>query len=166
MRMNKNLLTIAITFFVVILSSCKKDVQVGGTAVQELAGDWYVRVYNQNGTLASPSYYTIHSYNTAANAATEMWFEDHFYDTKFKVPVSPSTLTFGGTAAIKNSDPEYEVEITLTNGKIIKKGTIGPASKSPTDSIYYEVQYSDDDPANKKYYMGGYKRTGFEDDDH
>lgn len=162
MKTNKNI-TFAIALFIVVLTSCKKDVDPGGTAVEAMAGDWYVRAYDANGQLMYPNFFAIHTYNTAANTPTEMWFDDHFWGTKFKVAVNVPALTFGGPK-VKNSDPTYNVDITVSNGKILLKGTKGPASKSPTDSIYYEVEYSDD--PGTKYYMAGYKRTGFEADDH
>lgn len=163
MKRNKLLYTLLTALFIGFISSCQEDPEIGGTAVQPLAGDWFVQAKDANGNVLV-DYSAITTYNTAANSATEMWFDDHFWGTKFKVPVNASALTFAGTA-MQNSDPAYDVQITIANGKIIEQGTVGPESKSPTDSIYYEVTYSDD-PDGLTYYMSGYRRTGFEEDEH
>ena len=163
--MNKNILTITITFIVVFLSSCKKEAEVGGTAVQSLAGDWFVEDMSDLG-----NFYHLTTYNTAANLATEMWLDDNgsgWTPTgsafKGKISADVSNLTFSATNAT-NTNTAYPITLTIKNGKIIKKGTKGPESKSPTDSIYFEVVFSSQPTTT--YKMSGYKRTGFEEDEH
>lgn len=155
-----NIYTLIIALFLILsLVSCKKDnPDPGGTAVEEVAGEWWVQWDEDPGSYAS-----ISTYNTTANIPTEMWFEDHFYETKSKISVNTSALTFSA-AAVKNSDPEYDVDITITKGKIIVDGAKGLVSKAVTDSISYEVEYSDD--PGTIYKMSGYRRTRFAEDDH
>lgn len=147
---------------IVTLSACDKDPEIGGTAMEKMAGDWFVKAYDAEGN-ALTGYASISTYNTTANSVNEMWFDDGFWATKFKIPVDLTAMTFAGTE-IQNSDPEYDVQITVANGKIMKNTATAPGSKTKTDSIYYEVQYSDD--PGTVYYMSGYKRTGFLEDEH
>ena len=161
-RKFSNIYTVIIAAFLVLsLVSCKKDnPDPGGTAVEAVAGEWWVQ-WDKDPRLGT--YYSVSTYNTSANTSSEMWFEDHFYETKSKISVNTSALTFSA-AAVKNSDPEYDVDITITKGKIIVDGAKGPVSKAVTDSISYEVEYSDD--PGTIYKMSGYRRTRFAEDDH
>ena len=49
------------------MSACKKDEPVGGTAVQDLSGEWWVQIDGEG------DYYGISTYNTADNSSTQMW---------------------------------------------------------------------------------------------
>lgn len=140
---------------VVFLGACQKDEVIGGTAVEKLSGEWWVQLDGTGG------YAHISTYNTAANSPTEMWFDDGFWQAKYKVTVDPVTLKFSATE-VANSDDSYPITITI-NGEVIPRGAKGPSSKAVTDSIYFEAKYSDDPDT---YIVSGYKRTGFTSDDH
>ena len=83
-------------------ASCEKD-EVGGTATQALAGEWYVTVdavdANGNTVLEDPfgmGKVLMNTYNTAANTSTEMWVNDNgnFWNFRIKVASDVNNLTF------------------------------------------------------------------------
>ena len=158
-----------LTLCVLALSSCKKDEEVGGTAVQGMSNEWYVQVQAVNsstGEIITPysaGYSTLSTYNTADNSSTMMWMDDSksFYGLKAKVNVDQANKTF----SVTNADELYfAIHVTIKNGKIIKDGAVGPVSKAVTDAISYEATF-DDDPATT-YQFKGYARTRFVGDDH
>ena len=144
-----------------LLYSCQKDAEIGGTAVQDMSGDWHVRV-NETG-----SYFTLYTFNTSDNSPNLMWVQGTGLKTastaigvKGKVPIVYSDKTFGGEnieniAATKADIPEF----SIASGKIIPNGTVGPASKSPTDSIYFELNVN-----GVVYKVSGFHKTGFLED--
>ena len=156
MKNIKIIYTTAALLLVVFLGSCQKDEVIGGTEVQKLSGEWWVQLDGSGG------YSHISTYNTAANLPTEMWFDDGFWQAKYKVTVDPTTLKFSGTN-VANSDDSYPITITLT-GEVFLNKAKGPSSKAVTDSIAVDVEYSDD--PGTVYKLTGYRRTRFADDDH
>ncbi len=163
-----NILYSAFAILVVTsIASCKKEPIVGGTAVQSLAGEWWVKIDDGKNAGFGPGYYNFSTYNTAANVPTEMWVDDDnnaksFWDIKGKVTTNVATKTFSG-ANIANQD--YKSTFTITNGKIIPNGARASATRDVTDSIYFQIQFSDDSPI-VTHTVTGYKRTGFSQDDH
>lgn len=146
-----------------IISSCQKEEEVGGTAVQAMAGEWFVQYSEDNGETYEDNYFSVLTYNTANNSSTEMWIDDHgdFGPFKGKVRVDLSSLTFNTSEPSINEyeDSTFQIE----DGKIIKNGTKGPGSNTPTDSIFFKVKFSD--YPDDIYYISGYKRTGFLEDE-
>jgi hypothetical protein len=152
-----------------VFQSCKKEEVAGGTAVQDMAGEWWVQVQIINtadGSIVQPysdDYSSISTYNTSDNNPSEMWMDDakSYYGLKAKVKVDYVNKTFTATDA-----PElyFGVTVTIKNGKIIKDGAIGPVSKDVTDAISYDAIFSDD--ATHTYQFKGYHRTKFSGDDH
>lgn len=157
MKRNKILYTLVTALLIVFISACKKEEEIGGTAVQAMSGEWWVKAQG-----LGDKYYPISTFNTSANSSSEMWLDDGFWKTKFKVPVNISALTLAGTNIV-NADPAYNITINVTEGKIIQNATKGPVSKAVTDSIYFKVKYSDDPDT---YTLSGYRRTRFSEDDH
>ena len=160
----KNLITNTILVFLLLtaLGSCTKEPNPGGTAVQNLAGEWWVRMDN------GASYYNFSTYNTAANTADSMWVDDDnnaksFWDIKGKVTTNAANRTFFGTNV---ANVDYTSSFTITNGKVIPKAATAPGSGDKTDSIYFEIQFSDDPAPGTVHKVEGYKRTGFSQDDH
>lgn len=160
---NKNIKYLLGTLFImmfVTLTSCDEveDSDVGGTKVEEMAGDWYVQL---DGT---GSFYHISTYNTAADDGKEMWINDggHFWEFVAKTPVVLSGMTFGG-ANLASDYEGYEITVTITNGKITK-GNIITEAGNPTDGISFDIEFSDD--PGSIYQLSGYKRTGFAADEH
>jgi hypothetical protein len=147
----------ALLLMVFTMVSCQKDPQPGGTAVQSMAGEWWVQLDRKG------AFYHFSTYNTASNLGSEMWLDDlkTFYEMKGKVNVDLNALTFSGKN-IKNE--YYNITFNVDSGKIIHNGSKGPASKAVTDSITFVAEFSDD--PGTKYRLSGYRRTRFADDDH
>lgn len=158
-----------LTLCVLALSSCKKE-EAGGTAVQSLANEWYVQVTVIDAATGAviddtdKSYSTMSTYNTADNSPNTMWMDDSqsYYGLKTKVNVDLPNKAFSVTDAVE----EYgdDVKVTITNGKVITDGAVGPSSKAVTDAISYDARFSDD--PGTIYRFKGYGRTRFPEDDH
>ncbi|MDB5121393.1 MAG: hypothetical protein JWN56_2611 [Sphingobacteriales bacterium] len=176
-RRHISLYTVIATLLVALsLGSCKKESpDPGGTAVQAVAGEWWVQVRDADGNFTpdfAEDYYHFATYNTAANSPTEIWIDDleSFWAIKGKINVNVSALTFSSSAPIGNV--YYESQFTVANGKIINSVSKGPVSKAVTDSIYFETTLSDFEDADgnvlpdKVFKLSGYRRTRFSEDDH
>ncbi len=164
-------LFIATLFF----ASCEKD-EVGGTATQSLAGEWYVTasqvdddlnvVYDD---LFGVGQFMVNTYNTAANVASEMWVSDmgNFWYFAVKVDCDTKALTFSSNGAVANQSYE-DCDVTIEGGKIMYGAATTPHG-TPADSIVFYVSFSDDPyPAYygySKHMISGYRYTGLASDD-
>lgn len=164
--MKKNIVykLLAVVLIFTAFSSCRKDRVVGGTEVQKLSGEWWVKFDNGTGPFGN-SYYYFKTYNTAANLPTEMWIDDDgsAWDVKGKLKTDASALTFSGLNMVNAS---YDSHFTITDGKVMLGVATAPGSKAKTDSISFKISFDDDDPANTVYTVSGYKKTGFSSDNH
>ncbi|QNR84120.1 hypothetical protein H9N25_19760 [Pedobacter riviphilus] len=155
-----------LTLFVLSISACKKDEPVGGTAVQDLSGEWWIQI---DGTGA---YYKISTYNTADNSSTQMWLNltdlwGNADNTVFgKVNVNLDSKSFSGQSIANAGTYPGGLTFAVTNGKVTPNGTVGPSSKAPTDAIALDVVFSDDEHPGTVYHLKGYHRTKFVGDDH
>lgn len=165
-----------LTLCVFALSSCKKDAGPGGTAVQNMANEWWVQVQTINPTTGAvidntnKTYFKLSTYNTSDNSSTMLWFDDSDANKgalgeKIKVNVVLSSLTFSVTNATDVSGNIAKGTVSIANGKIIPNGAVGPSSKAVTDAISYDVTLSADNPS-VIYRFTGYARTRFVGDDH
>lgn len=148
----------------VLFTACQKDEEIGGTAVEVMAGDWFVNYSDDNGQSYSDGYYLLSTYNTADNSSTEMWIDDHglFGPFKGRVNVNLSNMTFNTADSVDN---EYMVSrFMIKEGKIIKNGTRGPGSGTPTDSIFLQIEFGNE--PGVPYHLSGYRKTGFVEDEH
>jgi hypothetical protein len=155
------------TFFI----SCKKELDdPGGTATQKMAGEWWVQLYNPNGSLAYPASYRGHlyTYNTSANT-NEIWIDDYsdpqgnlLWDFKVKVPVDLSTLTFSASK-VTSVVPGYGIKVSISEGKVLQEAA-KTKSGNAADSIYMKVEFSDD--PGTIYSIRGHRRTGFFEDEY
>lgn len=134
----------------------------GGTSTQEMAGDWYVKFTVDGVDVYNLGYTLLTTYNTAANNGQEMWIDDHgnTWEYKVKAPINYTAQTFSG-ANLQNQS--YDVKMTITEGKILK-GAATTTGGNKSDSIVYKVEFADD--PGTIYTVGGYKRTGFAEDEH
>lgn len=163
-KMKKNIYinTIVVLMMIVFASACKKDVPPGGTSVQDMAGDWYIKVNNTG------DYFSVLTFNTSANSSTEMWVQTSAalvsgttsIAVKGKVPVELGAKTFSGTnianiAATKTTIPTF----SIANGKVVPNGTEGPVSKSPADLISFDLIVN-----GVTYKIEGYHKTGYLED--
>ena len=168
MIMMKNIFKfLACTLLVLGVSSCAKE-EIGGTAVQDMAGEWYVMVdavdAQGNVVMEDPygmGFFELFTYNTNANLATEMYVDDNgnFWDFRVKVNVDYVAKTFSASNAL---DDYNEIMVDLKDGKIVKNGATSPAGYS-ADSISFVVVFEDDDYVGDLYdalWIHGYRRTG------
>ena len=152
-------------------SSCdpETDEEPGGTNVEKMAGIWDVQVHaiNADGSVEYEDPYgigtfTINTYNTAANTATEMWFDDssNFWGVKMKVNVDYANATFSapdGTAYDYTAPDGGKVK--GMKGKILY-GQGKNIHGMPCDSICVEVAFDDDDNGFTYRYTG-VRHSGF-----
>ncbi|MGM9702921.1 MAG: lipid-binding protein [Prevotella sp.] len=152
-------------------SSCdpETDEEPGGTNVEKMAGMWDVQVHviNADGSVEYEDPYgigtfTINTYNTAANTATEMWFDDssNFWGVKMKVNVDYANATFSapdGTAYDYTAPDGGKVK--GMKGKILY-GQGKNIHGMPCDSICVEVAFDDDDNGFTYRYTG-VRHSGF-----
>ena len=159
-----------------LFASCEKD-EVGGTATESMAGEWYVNLdlLDENGDvwMSGEDFYGISrflllTYNTAANVETEMWVDDlaNFWEFQVKVDIDQSTLTFSTDGEVANN--YYDCNVTITDGKILYGATTTP-SGAVADSIVFKVSFDDDPyPAYygfSEYLISGFRYTGLDNDD-
>ena len=163
--MTKFLKYILVSIFAIAFSSCDKE-EIGGTATEDLAGEWMVTVNlavaNGNIIAEDPyglGYFQIITYNTASNVSSEMWINDlkGFWDFIVKIPCDANSQTFGSSTPVQNT--AYDCQVTITNGKVVYGGTVSPVGGRPADSIEFLISFSDDDPGTT-YLIKGYRRTG------
>lgn len=158
---------LAVSLLLVGASSCEKE-PVGGTAVQDMCGEWYVMVdgvdASGNVTMEDPfdmGIFPLFTYNTNANVPTEMYIDDdgNFWAFKVKVNVNYANKTFSATSAI---DDYYGISVDVANGAIVKDGATSPAGYT-SDSISFMVKFEDDDYVGEYWdylWIHGYRRTG------
>lgn len=156
------------------LASCEKDApEVDYTATYPVSGEWWVtyKVETSPGVFEDiyhVGYTPLLTYNTAANKPTEIWVDDHgnFWDFKVKSGLNMPDLSFAVTDAentsVDSKGKPYGNKATISNGKVIKDAGLS-RSKVKTDSIYFEVEFSDD--PGTVYHVSGHRRTGFPEDE-
>jgi len=172
----------------VSFQSCEKKYEPGGTAVQDMAGDWWVTnqqsvdeyyyIFQGEGQMPDEanienwewdyiyddSHTNIYTYNTAANLPTEMFVEDggSFWDYKVKVKVDYNAKTF---EVPTTANLAYDgCDVTIIKGKVLKGAATSP-SGTPVDSIVFYVKFSDDNYGFTYTKVSGFRRTGFPEDD-
>ena len=125
----KKVLYFATLLLCAAFTSCEKE-EIGGTAVESMAGQWYCTVdavdENGNPIEEGEDYWglgdrtLILTYNVAGNSSTQMWINNQGignfakdynypgypdYDMKIKVSCDLGTLTFSSTEAENFADP-------------------------------------------------------------
>lgn len=156
-----------------LLVSCEKD-EVGGTATEALAGEWYVTMdaVDANGNVVYEDVWGVGrqillTYNTVANIPTEMYVDDigNFWEFKIKVKCDADARTFSGSSV---ANEYYDCNVTIEEGKILP-GVATTPHGTPADSISFYVSFSDDpypaDYGYAKYHISGYRYTGLAEDD-
>lgn len=164
----KKIISILIFSLTVGFYSCS-EFEPGGTATQNISGEWYVRVYNVDtaGVIGSlkKDYSAFTTYNTAANVPTEFFMNDnnHFWWYCGKVKCNASKYTFGSlTDTVTNIT--YPSKFIVYDGKVFK-GQGRSFSGVKTDSIKFFVKFDDDtQPYGKVYFVAGHKKTGYLED--
>ena len=166
------------------LVSCEKE-KVGGTALESMAGQWYVTVQgiDEDGSVLYEDEdlygfgpFVLLTYNDANDSSNKMFIQDTpnaegdlFWDFKVKVDCDLDAETFGLRGAV---DYNYSIDVDITNGKILKGAATTPSGMA-ADSIVFDVLFEDDKYAEANigkpgvtttyYYqlrMTGYRYTG------
>lgn len=137
----------------------KKD-EVGGTATEETAGEWYVWAdgIDAHGEVI-PGYedffgerFFVNTFNTAENVSNKMFVQEKDL-IRFQVECDVKGLSFD-TDSIE--DVMNGKAITIKNGIIIKDGG-HQNNGSKADSISFEVYY----PNADEYYIAAYGHAGY-----
>ena len=163
----KKVLYLATMLLCMAFTSCQKE-EIGGTATESLAGQWYVEanVVNADGSVIEDPYglgrIHILTYNTSANNPNEIWIDDskNFWNFKVKATGDINNLTF--SAASAQNQRGDEITVNITNGKIIKNGGV-QNNGSPADYITMDVEFSDD--PGTIYRLEGVRYSGLEEND-
>ena len=158
---------LAVSLLLVGFASCEKE-KIGGTAVQDMCGEWYVQVdgvdSNGNVTMEDPfdmGVFELYTYNTNADLATEMYIDDYgnFWDFRVTVNVDYANKTFSASNAV---DDYNDILVDIVNGKVVKDGATSMAGYT-TDAISFMVAFEDDDYRGEYWdylWIHGYRRTG------
>jgi len=155
-----------------ILSCSSDDPNIKHSATESIAGEWFV-TYSVDGTDVNGGYSGIITSNTSANVATEMLITDYvvpnatsgnFWSYKIKAQLDPKTNKFIANESVSSAlyhDEPYGIKVNELNVGVFKNG--GKSKTGVTvDSIYFELQFEDDDPSfGTTYVVSGHKRTGF-----
>jgi hypothetical protein len=143
------------------------DEKPGGTNIEKMCGYWDVIWYavDANGDILDEwTDGTIYTYNKADNGTTQMWLDDQktYWAFKFLVDIDYSAKTF--VAGERDYDAAGSGTAVVTNGKILE-GAGKNLHGAPTDSIAFEIAFSDDDYPEKygfdHYLVTGTKHSGF-----
>lgn len=166
--MIKNILKVfAVILAVLGLSSCAKE-EIGGTAVQDMAGEWYVKVdgVDSNGNVVAEDpfgmgYFPLYTYNTNDNSPSHMYVNDdqNFWPFCVIVDVNYEAGTFQVVGA---EDSFKGISVDVADGAIVKDGTVSQSGYT-ADSISFKVKFEDDDYVGVYYdalWIHGYRRTG------
>lgn len=162
------------------LTSCEKE-EVGGTATESMAGEWYVTVdaADANGNVVEGfedlfGLGKIHvlTYNASDNNPNVLIVDDleNFWGFKAKTNCDQKTLSFSTSTSENNNlvDGYEDINVTITGGKIIKNGGV-QNNGSKADYIEFYVSFSDDAyPAAygyANYKVSGVRYSGLEEND-
>lgn len=166
----KKYIYLFVMIFAISFQACDKDTEPGGTAVQDMAGDWWVTcTYLDNGVLtnaAAADHIRLTTYNTAANKSTEMWVNDggNFWNFKSIVDVNYAAKTFSTADYVSTNSTSAPTEkVIITSGKVLKGAAKTPSGVA-ADSLVFFAQFNDDS-APIVYKVSGFRRTGFPKDD-
>jgi len=171
-----------------IFSSCQEEAEPGGTAVEEMAGDWWVTYQNSldeyfyifEGKGSMPSvndlenwnwdyiYDDTHSqlltYNTAANTSDKLYLTDaghytYHYKVKADVDYTAKTLKCDSTSNLASGEG-----VEIVGGKVLKGAATSPSGQ-PVDSIVFYIRFYNDKYGFTYTKVSGFRRTGFGADD-
>lgn len=154
-------------FTVLVVTSCSKD-EMGGTASESMAGQWYVSVdgVDENGEVIDgfeDFFYDgrqmILTYNTAANDGKELYVDDlnAIWEFKVRTQANVANGTFATEGAVANETYDG-CDVTITGGKILPKAG-RQNNGSPADSIVFWITFSDD-TYTARYGHSGYRVSG------
>lgn len=137
------------------------DEKPGGTAIQDMCGNWEVIWYavDANGeTIDAWTDGTIYTYNKADNGTTQMWIDDQntYWAFQFLVNIDHNARTFSTDSV--DYDAAGSGKAAVKNGKILL-GAAKNLHGMPTDSIVFEIGFNDD-PYPARYEFDHYRVEG------
>ena len=162
----------------VVLVSCEKD-EVGGTATESMAGDWYVIVdcLDESGKVVIEDFnegrFHVLTYNSADNVGDKLFVDDQYnlLGMKALTVCNQTAMTFATRDTVDNvtSHSKYVSDrVIVTDGKIIKNGG-HQNNGSVADSISFYFEYTEDAYADtyeyKKYHVHGVRYSGLVEND-
>ena len=155
----KKVLYLATMLLCMAFTSCQKE-EIGGTATESLAGEWYLMASVDGSPIYGP--FHLLTYNTASNNPNEIWVDDqgNFWTFKVKATGDINSLTFSAASA-QNQNGD-DITINITNGKIIKNGGT-QNNGSPADLLMMDVEFSDD--PGTIYHLEGVRYSGLVEND-
>ena len=185
----KKILFLAIAIVAIAMTSCEKEA-IGGTAVENMAGQWYVVVEGvaDDGSILSDDdlfglgRWILLTYNTASDDATKLYIDDqsNFWNVKFVADCNTDKLSFTADATNEtwtegeeedeDGNPimvPYDINVVVNYGRIVPNGTTTP-SGAKADLIEFNIEF-EDDPYAGVYYnhlrISGWRYTGLAADD-
>lgn len=179
----KKLVYMCMALLTFMVASCEKD-EIGGTATEALAGEWYVTVdaVDASGATVYEDFFglgkfMLNTYNTAANTSDQLWINDkgNFWNFAVKSTCDVNALTFTTNGEVTNtiaSEDEdgntYNCKVNIEGGKIMYGAATNPHGTA-ADSIVFYVSFDDDAYPEyygyAKYKVSGYRYTGLASDD-
>ncbi len=166
----KGIFRIMTLLSVISLAACEPDApEVKYTSTFPLNGEWAViyRVETSPGVFEDQSGYTpLIISNTASDNGDSIWMTDdeNFWDFKIKAAAKAKSRSFSSEGSISVVD-DYNIEVIVTDGKVILDAVVTKGAQTVTDSIYMQLEFEDD--PGVIYHCSGVRRTGFlEDDDY
>ena len=174
----KKVLYFAALLFCAGLASCEKD-EIGGTATESMAGDWYVTVdcIDKAGNVAIEDFnegrFHVLTYNSAENVGNKLYVDDlyNLLGMKALAICDQNAMTFATPDTVDNISAHSKYvsdRVIVTNGKIIKNGG-RQNNGSVADSISFYFEYTEDAYADayeyKKYHIHGVRYSGLEEND-
>ncbi len=164
--MKKTFKYIALVLFAAAFSSCDEegyeDFTIEKTDVKELSGDWYVQTFVDGDMVID---YTLLTTSNTANDKSALKIFDHeeIWEFNAPIPANIEALTFEGEN-IDSKVGDYEITVTVTNGKVEKNATFTSDTNLAADFISFDIEFSDD--PGTIYHIEGFKRSGFLEDEH
>jgi hypothetical protein len=169
----RKIVIIAIGIFAAaLISACSKNLpDTGATTAMKVSNEWWVTLSQNGNPLTDPV--KIATYNTASNPDS-IWIDDleNIWPFKCKAKIDLANMTF----STANAESQYEIKVpgsspaqyytptvNIANGKILSNAAKS-LSGNPTDSIYMELDFSDD--PGTKYVIAGHARTKFSEDEY
>lgn len=143
------------------------DEEPGGVNIEKMCGNWDVVWYAVDASGNILDEWTdgsIFTYNKADNGTTQMWIDDRstYCNFQFLVDINYADKTFSATE--RDYDAAGSGTAVITNGKILE-GAGKNLHGAPTDSIAFEISFSDDSYPEKygfdHYLVTGTKYSGF-----
>lgn len=134
-----------------IVASCEREVEsaaiIDAPKLVEIAGQWEVNAYNDSIHIYGPfKVITLKESSTGNDSITVQDAEVKFWKFQVKAAVDEKNGTFQ-TELSECEVSEESIGIKISNGKIVS-----------SDSIYFEIQFEDDEtPYGNIYQLKGHR---------